>query len=63
MTMQHNDEQIPEAEVSNLAKSIQPHLDSSWDLQLETDLNAGKLDALIARAEAEIETKQVRNLN
>ena len=56
-------EQMPEAEVRNLAKWLQDYLDSLWDLQLEADLDSGKLDALIARTEAAIETNQVRDLN
>ena len=56
-------EQMPEAEVRNLAKWLQDYVDSLWDTQLEADLDSGKLDALIARAEAAIETNQVRDLN
>jgi hypothetical protein len=56
-------EQMPEAEVRNLAKWLQDYLDNLWERQLETDLATGKLDALIARAEAEIESNQVRDLH
>ncbi len=56
-------EQMSEAEVRNLAKWLQDYLDNLWDRQLETDLATGKLDALIARAEAEIESNQVRDLH
>jgi hypothetical protein len=55
--------QLPEAEVRNLAKWLQDYLDEMWDRQLEEDLEFGKLDDLIAKAEAEIASGNVRDLD
>jgi hypothetical protein len=54
--------QLPENEVRNLAKWLQDYLDDAWDQQIESDLASGKLDRLIAQAEADIETHNVRDL-
>jgi hypothetical protein len=48
--------QLPEAEVRQLAQWIQDYLDDSWDKQIKEDLASGKLDKLIAKAEADIAT-------
>jgi hypothetical protein len=50
-----------ENEVCNLAKRHQDYLDDAWDQQIESDLALGKLDRLIAQAEADIETHNVRD--
>jgi hypothetical protein len=55
--------QLPEHEVRNLAKWLQEYLDEMWDRQIEADLTSGKLDRLIAQAENEIATNNVRNLD
>jgi hypothetical protein len=55
--------QLPEGEVRNLAKWLQEYLDEMWDQQIETDLASGKLDHLIAQAEADIENGNVRDLD
>ncbi|MBF2028546.1 MAG: hypothetical protein IGS48_17580 [Oscillatoriales cyanobacterium C42_A2020_001] len=55
--------QLPEDEVRNLAKWLQDYLDETWDKQIEADLVSGKLDHLIARAEADIATNNVRDLD
>ncbi|MES1023925.1 hypothetical protein ABN584_13615 [Gloeocapsa sp. BRSZ] len=55
--------QLPVAEVRNLAKWLQEYLDEMWDRQIETDLASGKLDHLIAQAEADIENGNVRDLD
>lgn len=55
--------QLPEHEVRNLAKWLQEYLDEMWDKQIEADLTLGKLDRLIAQAENDIATNNVRNLN
>ncbi|NJK74357.1 MAG: hypothetical protein HC942_10040 [Microcoleus sp. SU_5_6] len=56
-------EQLPEAEVRELAKWLQEYLDERWDRQIEADLASGKLDRLIARAEADIANGNVRDLD
>lgn len=55
--------QLPESEVRHLAKWLQEYLDEMWDQQIEADLISGKLDRLIAKAEADIATNNVRDLD
>lgn len=55
--------QLPESEVRDLAKWLQEYLDEMWDQQIEADLLSGKLDQLIAKAEAEIAANNVRDLD
>lgn len=55
--------QLPESEVRNLAKWLQEYLDDMWDSQIEGDLASGKLDRLIAQAEVDIATNNVRDLS
>ena len=55
--------QLPEGEVRNLAKWLQEYLDEMWDRQIEADLVSGKLDRLIAQAEEDIATNNVRDLD
>jgi hypothetical protein len=55
--------QLPEAEVRYLAKWLQEYLDEMWDQQIEADLTSGKLDHLIAQAEADIANGNVRDLD
>ncbi|MEY2978120.1 MAG: hypothetical protein ACO31I_13400 [Prochlorotrichaceae cyanobacterium] len=54
---------MPENEVRALANWLQDYLDEMWDRQIEADLVTGKLDHLIARAEADIEANNVRDLD
>ncbi|WP_017324898.1 hypothetical protein [Synechococcus sp. PCC 7336] len=56
-------EQLPESDVRQLAVWLQARLDEIWDRQMEADLSAGKLDNLIARAEADISASLVRDLD
>jgi hypothetical protein len=46
--------QLPESDVRKLAAWLQTYLDETWDRQIEEDLTSGKLDNLIAQAEADI---------
>jgi hypothetical protein len=55
--------QLPEDEVRDLAKWLQGYLDEMWDRQIEEDLASGKLDHLIAQAEADIANGNVRDLD
>ncbi|MBW4417751.1 MAG: hypothetical protein KME13_00820 [Myxacorys californica WJT36-NPBG1] len=54
--------QLPKEEARNLAKWLQEYLDELWDQQIEADLASGKLDRLIAQAEADIANGNVRDL-
>lgn len=55
--------QLQEGEVRDLANWLQDYLDEMWDRQMKEDLISGKLDVLIAQAERDIATNQVRSLN
>ncbi|MBL1173707.1 hypothetical protein [Pantanalinema sp. GBBB05] len=55
--------QLPESEIRALANWLQEYLDEMWDRQIEADVAAGKLDHLIARAEADIATNNIRDLD
>jgi hypothetical protein len=56
-------EQLPKGDIRDLAKWLQEYLDEEWDLEIEADFGAGKLDRLIARAESDIASNNVRNLD
>ena len=55
--------QLPEGDVRQLSSWLQEYLDERWDRQIETDLVLGKLDKLIAKAEADIAANRVKNLD
>lgn len=55
--------QLPEGEVRYLVKWLQEYLDQMWDRQIEADLASGKLDRLIAQAEADIASGNVTELD
>jgi hypothetical protein len=54
---------LPEGDVRQLSNWLQEYLDERWDRQIETDLVSGKLDKLIAKAEADIAANRVENLD
>ncbi len=54
---------LPKKEVRHLSEWIQAYLAEQWDQQLEADFNTGKLDQLIAKAEADITNNQVKGLH
>ena len=56
-------QQLPEDKIRQLATWLQAYVDDLRDRQIEDDLNQGKLDQLIAQAEASIETNQFRSLD
>ena len=55
--------QLPKQDARQLAAWLQAYLDEAWDQQIEEDLAAGKLDGLIAQAEADIAANKVRDLD
>lgn len=55
--------QLPESDVRQLSVWLQGYLDEMWDRQIETDLKSGKLDKLIAKAEADIAANRVRDID
>jgi hypothetical protein len=56
-------QRLPESDIRQLSEWIQSHVDEMWDRQIEADLVSGKLDRLIARAEADISTNKVKPLD
>lgn len=55
--------QLSEDEARDLAKWLQEYLDEKWDRHIEADFASGKLDRLITKAEADIATGKVRDLD
>jgi hypothetical protein len=56
-------QRLPESDIRQLSEWLQSHIDEMWDRQIETDLVSGKLDRLIARAEADISASRVKHLD
>jgi hypothetical protein len=54
---------LPESDIRQLAIWLQEYLDQMWDQQIEADVVSGKLDSLIAKAEADIAANRVRDMN
>lgn len=46
--------QLPNQEIYQLAQWLNNYVDDLWDQQMEIDLAQGKLDQIIAKAEADI---------
>ncbi|OCQ98928.1 hypothetical protein BCD64_23090 [Nostoc sp. MBR 210] len=55
--------QLPESDIRQLSVWLQEYLDEMWDQQIETDVVSGKLNKLIAKAEADITANRVRDLD
>jgi flagellar biosynthesis GTPase FlhF len=55
--------QLEQNEIGQLASWLQEYLDEMWDRQIEIDLETGKLDNLIAKAEADIAANRVKDIN
>ena len=55
--------QLPENDIRQLAVWLQDYLNEMWEQQIEADLASGRLNNLIAKAEADIAANRVRNLN
>ena len=54
---------LPEHEIRQLTERLQVYLDEKWDRQMEADLTSGRLDHLIAKAEADIAANQIKKLD
>jgi hypothetical protein len=54
--------QLPPSDLAELAKWFTEFHARAWDEQLERDLKAGQLDALIEQAEQEFEQGQCKPL-
>lgn len=55
--------QLPEKDIRQLATWLQEYLDDRWDRQMQADLESGRLNNLIAKAEADIAAHRVRDLD
>ncbi|WGV25864.1 hypothetical protein [Halotia branconii] len=55
--------QLPENNIRQLAVWLQDYLDEMWDQQIADDLASGRLNNLIAIAEADIAANRVRDLD
>ncbi|WP_315788985.1 hypothetical protein [Fischerella sp. JS2] len=55
--------QLPENDIRQLAAWLEEYLEQIWDQQIETDWASGKLDRLIAKAEADIAANQVQDID
>lgn len=55
--------QLPEGDVRQLSEWLQEYVDQRWEVQMEDDLALGKLDQLIAKAEADIAAHRVKKLD
>jgi hypothetical protein len=55
--------QLPENDIRQLAAWLEEYLEQMWDQQIENDLTSGKLNRLIAKAEADIADKRVRDID
>ena len=54
--------QLPSAELSELAAWFEEFWADKWDKQIEEDVSAGRLDALIQQAEREFATGNCKPL-
>ncbi|NEO27113.1 MAG: hypothetical protein F6K03_09515 [Kamptonema sp. SIO4C4] len=54
---------LPEQDIRRLADWLQEYLEQRWERQIEADAASGKLDHLIAQAEADIANNQVKPLD
>jgi hypothetical protein len=54
--------QLPDSEIARLAEWFQEFQARAWDAQIERDMGAGRLDALIEQAEREFESGECDSL-
>ena len=56
-------QKLPAKEAWQLAEELRDHLDALWDEQFEKDVEAGRLDQLIARAREEHDSGKTRSMD
>ena len=54
--------QLPPNEVAELVAWLEEYHHQKWDRQIEADLEAGRLDSLLAEVEEEYQSGQARPL-
>jgi hypothetical protein len=62
-SIEHAIHELPVAERWDLLRRLDAELWSAWDDQIAVDVAAGRLDALISEARADIATGNTRPLN
>ncbi|WP_319421153.1 hypothetical protein [Pleurocapsa sp. FMAR1] len=55
--------QLPEKDVRQLTAWLQEYVNDIWDRQIESDLQSGRLNKLISKAEANIASNKVKEKN
>ena len=53
---------LPPAEIAELARWFEEFHAEIWDLQIERDLKAGRLDSLLEEAKQDLESNRCREL-
>lgn len=56
-------EKLPPDQAWKLARELRDYLDALWDKQFETDVKAGRLDKMIARAREEHIAGKTRSMD
>lgn len=56
-------QKLPAKEAWQLAEELREHLDALWDGQFEKDVEAGRLDKIIARAREEHASGKTRSMD
>ncbi|WP_017654563.1 hypothetical protein [Fortiea contorta] len=54
--------QLPENDIRQLATWLEEYLEQIWNQQIASDLTSGKLNKLIAKAEADIAANRLRDI-
>jgi hypothetical protein len=54
---------LPPKDAWQLAEELRDHLDALWDQQFEHDVEAGRLDEMIARAREEHASGKTRSMD
>jgi hypothetical protein len=56
-------QQLPERDIRQLADWLESYLEETWDRQIESDLDSGKLEHLISSVQDDISANRVKPLD
>ncbi|MBJ7900285.1 MAG: hypothetical protein GC158_10285 [Cyanobacteria bacterium RI_101] len=56
-------QQLPERDIRQLADWLESYLEETWDRQIESDLDSGKLERLISSVQDDISANRVKPLD
>ncbi|MFN5514777.1 MAG: hypothetical protein ACK5CA_08505 [Cyanobacteriota bacterium] len=56
-------QKLPERDIRQLADWLESYLEETWDRQIESDLDSGKLGRLISSVEDDISANRVKPLD